>query len=304
MVILSLGGVKNVLNRSFMCINSLIPCAFALPKNNIPARAKASRIQILLIVFLAITLSACTFGVPIGSRTNNNAGPVKVPSKTTRSKLGNPSSYVVFGKRYYVMDSAHGFVQRGTASWYGKKFHGRKTSSGEVYNMHAMTAAHKTLPLPSYVRVKNLANGRSVVLKVNDRGPFIGDRIIDLSFAAATKLGVIGPGTAEVEMSVLSSSKSKKRPVVRPIPLVDNVAEDVPLFVQLGSFGSELNAQNLMRNLHDANETSAAVSKLNTAQGIFYRVRIGPLYDIDEANSVIQRVKNKGYGKARVVVLE
>ena len=262
------------------------------------------KLQLLLIGFLAVTLSACTFGVPIGSRTNNNAAPVKVPTKTTRSKLGNPSSYVVFGKRYYVMNNAHGFVQRGTASWYGKKFHGRKTSSGEVYNMHAMTAAHKTLPLPSYVRVENLANGRSVVLKVNDRGPFVGDRIIDLSYAAATKLGVVGPGTAEVEMSVLSSAKSKKRPVVRPIPLVENVAEDVPLFIQLGSFGSELNAQNLVRELHSSKESSAAVSELATSQGVFYRVRIGPLYDIDEANSVIRRVKNKGYSKARVVVLE
>ena len=262
------------------------------------------RVQLLLIWFLAVTLSACTFGVPIGSRTNSNVGVVIVPAKTTRSKLGNPTSYVVFGKRYYVMDDAHGFVQRGIASWYGKKFHGRKTSSGEVYNMHAMTAAHKTLPLPSYVRVVNISNGRSIIVKVNDRGPFVGDRIIDLSFAAATKLGVVGPGTAEVEVSVVSSSKSKKRPVVRIIPLVERVAEDVPLFVQLGSFGSELNAQNLMRDLHDANESSAAVSKLNTTQGLFYRVRIGPLYDIDEANSVIRRLKNKGYQKARVVVLE
>ena len=261
--------------------------------------------SLLLVITLTITLSACTFGVPIGTRTNaGNGGSIKVPSKTTRSKLGNPTSYVVFGKRYYVMDNGHGFVQRGIASWYGKKFHGRKTSSGEVYNMHAMTAAHKTLPLPSYVRVVNISNGRSITVKVNDRGPFVGDRIIDLSFAAATKLGVTGPGTAEVEISVLSSSKGIKRPVVRPIPLAENVAEDVPLFVQLGSFGSELNAQNLVRDLHDLNESSATVSKLNTDQGVFYRVRIGPLYDIDEANSVIRRVKNKGYSKARVVVLE
>lgn len=264
-----------------------------------------SKLRLLLAGFLLVTLSACTFGVPIGSRTLDNGGEVKVPSTTTRSRLGNPSSYVVFGKRYYVMeDSAHGFVQRGIASWYGKKFHGRKTSSGEVYNMHAMTAAHKTLPLPSYVRVDNLTNGRSVVVKVNDRGPFVGERIIDLSFAAATRLGVAGPGTAEVEISVLSSPESKKRPVVRPIPLVENVAQDVPLFVQMGSFGSELNAQNLVRNLHDVNESSAAVSTLATAQGVFYRVRIGPLYDIDEANSVILRLKNKGYNRARVVVLE
>lgn len=264
-----------------------------------------TRLPIVLVCALTFTLSACTFGVPIGTRTNaGNAGAVKVPAKTTRSKLGNPTSYVVFGKRYYVMDHAHGFVQRGIASWYGKKFHGRKTSSGEIYNMHAMTAAHKTLPLPSYVRVINIKNRRSIVVKVNDRGPFVGDRIIDLSFAAATKLGVTGPGTAEVEISVLSTSKSKKRPVVRTIPLVEKVAEDVPLFVQLGSFGSELNAQNLMRNLHDSNETTAKVYKLASTQGTFYRVRLGPLYDIDEANSVILRLKKKGFTKSRVVVHE
>jgi rare lipoprotein A len=264
-----------------------------------------TRLSLLSVAILTVTLSACTFGVPIGTRSNtSNAGAIEVPVKTIRSKLGNPTSYVVFGKRYYVMDSAHGFVQRGTASWYGKKFHGRKTSSGEVYNMHEMTAAHKTLPLPSYVRVVNIENGRSIVVKVNDRGPFIGDRIIDLSFAGATKLGVVEPGTAEVEISVLSSSKSKKRPVVRTIALAEKVAEDVPLFVQLGSFGNELNAQNLMRGLHDSDESTAKVYKLTNAKGVFYRVRLGPLYDIGEANSVILRLKKKGFETSRVVVHE
>jgi rare lipoprotein A len=248
-----------------------------------------------------ISLSACTFGVPIGNRTDNS-GVTDVPGSTTRSKLGNPSSYVVFGKRYYVLNSAHGFVERGIASWYGTKFHGRKTSSGEVYNMHAMTAAHKTLPLPSFVRVENLTNGRSIVVKVNDRGPFIGDRIIDLSYAAATKLGVIGPGTAQVEISVVSSARSNKRPVVRTIPLLEKVAEDVPMFIQMGSFGSELNAQNLMRNLHHLNESTAMVSTLTTDSGLFYRVRIGPIFDIDEANSVIMRLNNKGFKRTRIVV--
>ena len=114
---------------------------------------------LLLTVF---TLNACTFGVPIGDR---GEGQVSTTPKTTKSKLGNPSSYVVFGKRYHVLDSANGFVQRGIASWYGTKFHGRSTSSGEVYNMHAMTAAHKTLPIPVYVHVKNLDNGRSLVVQ-------------------------------------------------------------------------------------------------------------------------------------------
>jgi rare lipoprotein A len=264
-----------------------------------------TRLSLLLVIILSVTLSACSFGVPIGTRTDtSSADAIKIPPVATRSKLGNPTSYVVFGKRYYVMDNAHGFVQRGLASWYGKKFHGRKTSSGEIYNMHAMTAAHKTLPLPSYVRVVNIENGRSIVVKVNDRGPFIGDRIIDLSFAGATKLGVIEPGTAEVEISVLSSSESKSRPVVRTIALVEKTAEDVPLFVQLGSFGNQLNAQNLMRGLHDSDEPTAKVYKLTNAKGVFYRVRLGPLYDIDEANLVVLRLKKKGFETSRVVVHE
>jgi rare lipoprotein A len=264
-----------------------------------------TRFTLILACALTVTLSACTFGMPIGTRSNtSDAGAIEVPAKTTRSKLGNPTSYVVFGKRYYVMDNAHGFVQRGLASWYGKKFHGRKTSSGEIYNMHAMTAAHKTLPLPSYVRVVNIENGRSIVVKVNDRGPFIGDRIIDLSFAGATKLGVIEPGTAEVEISVLSSSESKSRPVIRTIALVEKTSEDVPLFVQLGSFGNQLNAQNLMRGLHDSDEPTAKVYKLTNAKGVFYRVRLGPLYDIDEANLVVLRLKKKGFEISRVVVHE
>jgi rare lipoprotein A len=126
-----------------------------------------------------------------------------VPKVEPRSRYGNPKSYVVFGKRYYTKASADGHLERGLASWYGKKFHGRRTSSGERYNMHAMTAAHKSLPLPTYVEVTNLRNGRSAVVKVNDRGPFHGRRVIDLSYAAARKLGMVRSGTAMVEVRAI-----------------------------------------------------------------------------------------------------
>ena len=261
-----------------------------------------------LIIFFTVFLSACTFGVPIGSKGNNGGSVSAIPSSLPKSKSGNPSSYVVFGRRYFVMDSAHGFVERGVASWYGKKFHGRKTSSGEIYNMHAMTAAHKTLPLPTYVRVENLKNGRSLVVKVNDRGPFVDDRIIDLSFAAAEKLGVVGPGTAKVEISVVGTSTDSRpiqqaaRPVVRAVPLTGNTAADVPLFVQMGSFGSEVNALNLVRELKGVNEKAATVSQLETSNGLFYRVRVGPLYDVDEANAVVRRLNQKGFTSSRIVV--
>jgi rare lipoprotein A len=203
-----------------------------------------------------------------------------------------------------VMDSSktEGFVQRGIASWYGTKFHGRQTSSGEIYNMHDMTAAHKTLPIPVYVHVRNLDNGRTAIVKVNDRGPFIDGRIIDLSYAAARKLGVDGPGTANVEISVIEQGQTEPTRVVRAIPLTPPEAQDQPLFIQMGSFSSLGNAENLMRDLHAANESSAKVFTLDTDNGRFYRVRLGPLYDIDEANAILARLRTKGFQSPRIVV--
>jgi rare lipoprotein A len=129
--------------------------------------------------------------------------PDAVPRTEPRSIYGNPPSYEVFGKRYYVMASSVGYVERGVASWYGPGFHKELTSVREPYDMYGMTAAHKTLPLPAYVRVTNLQNGRSCVVRVNDRGPFVGNRIIDLSYTAAAKLDMLRDGTAMVEVRTL-----------------------------------------------------------------------------------------------------
>ena len=139
-------------------------------------------------------------GLPQGT---SQGTPDMVPKVEPRSRYGNPASYVVFGKRYHTKDDSHGHVERGLASWYGPGFHGRRTSSGERYDMYAMTAAHKTLPLPTYAQVTNLENGRSAVVRINDRGPFHGPRVIDLSRAAAAKLGVLAKGTAQVEVKAL-----------------------------------------------------------------------------------------------------
>ncbi len=133
--------------------------------------------------------------------------PDAVPKVEPKSKYGNPASYVVFGKRYKTKTNSAGHVERGVASWYGKKFHGRKTSSGERYDMYAMTAAHKSLPLPTYAKVTNLENGRTAVVRINDRGPFHGDRVIDLSYTAARKLGVVSKGTAVVEVRAIDPRK-------------------------------------------------------------------------------------------------
>jgi len=133
-------------------------------------------------------------------------GKAETPRNLPKTAWGNPDTYRVFGKQYSVMDSSRGFSETGVASWYGTKFHGRTTSSGEVYNMYNMTAAHKHLPLPTFVRVTNLDNGRELDVKVNDRGPFVDDRIIDLSYGAAAKLGVLDKGTARVRIVAISEN--------------------------------------------------------------------------------------------------
>ena len=146
------------------------------------------------------------------------------------AKTGNPDSYVVFGKRYYPINSSKNFVETGIASWYGTKFHGRKTSSGEPYSMYKMTAAHKTLPLPTYVEVTNLENGKKVIVKVNDRGPFHEDRIIDLSYAAAMKLGYGDKGTAKVKVRAIDPRAPKQylAQQTKPQPLTQAIQKPLP----------------------------------------------------------------------------
>lgn len=169
------------------------------------------------IGFAGISLLTACGGSPV-IKDSGPRGPVDVshipdavPRVEQRTKAGNKTPYTVLGKTYYVMPSSEGFRQEGYASWYGKKFHGRRTSNGEVYDMYGMTAAHKTLPIPSYVRVTNQRNGISVVVRVNDRGPFHGDRIIDLTYTAATKLGFVGQGTAPVAIEVITPGQTVSR---------------------------------------------------------------------------------------------
>lgn len=141
--------------------------------------------------------------------------PEPVPQHEPRARYGNHSPYEVFGRRYHVLPTAEGYRERGIASWYGTKFHGRLTSTREPFDMFQLTAAHKTLPLPAYARVTNLENGRSTIVRINDRGPFVGDRIIDLSYAAAVKLGMHIQGTAQVEVRVLTPDDSLASPDTR-----------------------------------------------------------------------------------------
>ena len=144
---------------------------------------------------------------PDGAQVASAAKPEAPGLKIRKSKRGNMESYVVRGQRYHTLDSAAGYSARGVASWYGPNFHGRTASNGEVYDMYRLTAAHKTLPLPTYARVTHVENGRSVIVKINDRGPFSGDRIIDLSFAAALRLGMVNDGTASVDIQALTADE-------------------------------------------------------------------------------------------------
>jgi rare lipoprotein A len=178
---------------------------------NLPTDLGAGVRFFLLLGCVLGLLSGCSSTVDKDSAPGNapDVSGIKdaVPKVEPKSKYGNPKSYVVFGKRYHTKSSSKGHVERGLASWYGKKFHGRKTSSGERYDMYAMTAAHKTLPLPTYARVTNVETGRSAVVKINDRGPFHGKRVIDLSYTAARKLGVVSKGTAMVEVRAIDPKR-------------------------------------------------------------------------------------------------
>lgn len=221
--------------------------------------------------------------------------PDPMPRHEHRSKYGNPSSYVVWGKRYYVMDASKNFVQRGLASWYGSKFHGRRTSSGESYDMYGMTAAHKTLPLPSYLRVKNLENGRSIVVRVNDRGPFHDDRIIDLSYTAAKKLDIVRNGTGHVEIrNVTPPNESIPVTIVRR-------TESAKLYVQIGAFKSKANADKLLNSIDRPGLPGTRVKAGNLNQEPVYRVQLGPVATFGEAQRVIAKLGEIGFTSTRVV---
>ena len=257
------------------------------------------------VALLSLMLAACGFGVPIGGQPSPQvaSNSSMVIDSSGKAKYGNPKSYVVNGERYYVMESAKGFAERGIASWYGPNFHGKRTSSGVTYDMHAMTAAHRTLPLPTRVKVENLSNGKSVVVLVNDRGPFAKNRVIDLSYAAAKKLDMVGPGTAEVEVTALTGP-GDTRATVRAIPLPAPAAPDEggEIFLQLGSFSNEINAINLRSRLNSDKEQAIVISSIETGSGTFYRVRVGPLLDVNEALAIQRRLRDKGYGETRIVV--
>ncbi|HWW21403.1 MAG TPA: septal ring lytic transglycosylase RlpA family protein [Steroidobacteraceae bacterium] len=248
--------------------------------------------------------------------------PDAIPRFEPRSVYGNPPFYVVAGHRYAVLPSSAGYVERGVASWYGTEFHGLKTSTGESYDMFAMTAAHKTLPLPCYARVTNLSNGRSAVVRINDRGPFVANRIIDLSYSAARKLDMIRNGTAFVQLEVLTPAApmvtaelpvsvpaisasvigaSTAPPIPGPPPAVPPPAAlpSSTFFIQVGAYAKSQNAQSVARRLR-ASGIDRVITLAPTDAQPLQRVRIGPIVSVQQFDALISQLATLGYPNARL----
>lgn len=219
--------------------------------------------------------------------------------KHERIRKASLRTYTVLGRTYHPLKSSKGFTERGIASWYGKKFHGRKTAIGDTYDMYGMTAAHKHLPLPTYVRVRNIENGKSAVVRVNDRGPFHGNRIIDLSYAAASKLGVIRKGTAMVEIEAINPDRPDETRLGRNPAPVDNGRNT--LFVQVGAFRSRLNANRYKRQMEQLLEQQN-IQVTPPGQGL-HKVRIGPLQSVEAADAVIQQLEAAEIYESQLLIL-
>lgn len=257
--------------------------------------------------------------------------PEPVPKVEPLSRYGNKPNYSVLGKSYSVLPDPRGYVERGVASWYGNKFHGYMTSSFEPYDMYVFSAAHKTLPLPSFARVTNLDNGKSVVVRVNDRGPFHDDRLIDLSYAAAVKIGVWPKGTGRVEVRAIDPAHpdlppSRMASAPPPAPPRQLAARPSPppsalgaqpgpgpqrpsalspsprIYLQLGAFGERVNAERAVADAQRAGIDGIGIESVAVAGRTVHRVRVGPLPDVDSADALTARIERLGLGAPRVAI--
>lgn len=279
------------------------------------------------VIFLAVTVAACRSPGPVSSSSATSRYALEndiafnepidlsaikevVPRPERRTAAGNKSPYTVNGRTYRVLESEAGYSETGMASWYGRKFHGHLTSNGEVYDMFQLSAAHTTLPIPSYIRVTNLDNGRSVIARVNDRGPFHPGRIVDMSYAGAVLLGYANTGTARVRVEaltptgaeVISSAPPQRTPAepvavapqVYPAASVETVALERQLieqdrgteYLQVGAFSSAESARSLVTQLQGITRMDVVVHRESGANGnVLHKVRIGPLRNEVEARA-------------------
>ena len=217
-----------------------------------------------------------------------------------KSRYGNHSPYVVFGKTYYVADTQEDFEQRGTASWYGKKFHGHTTSNMEIFDMYKLTAAHRTLPLPCYVEVTNLDNNKKIVVRVNDRGPFKSKRIIDLSWAAAKALDYDEKGLANVHIKLLHP-ESNNKPETQIAYTAKSINKKGLKYLQIGAYSQKITALDIAKQLSQVIVLPIHVTHTLVSNPL-YRVRIGPLTEESNIVDIIGKIQNKGFSNTKIVV--
>ncbi|HSM99420.1 MAG TPA: septal ring lytic transglycosylase RlpA family protein [Rudaea sp.] len=231
--------------------------------------------------------------------------PEPVPRDEPRSVYGNKSPYTVLGETYHVLPTCKGYDERGLASWYGNKFNGYTTSNFEKYDMYAYSAASKVLPLPCYVRVTNLQNGRSAIVRVNDRGPFVANRIIDLSFVAAIKLGVYPGGTAMVEVRGIDPDhpqRSAEPARGGAVPTAPGKTPKPLLYLQVGAFADPANAERAAAKVRSARLGAVALVVVQIGGKTLRRVRLGPLRDAAEADALAPKLRALGLGEVRVSI--
>lgn len=236
---------------------------------------------------------------------NIDAIPDAIPKVEPFNARAN-QPYIALDNKYIPMTSFYPYKEKGVASWYGKRYHGKKTSIGEYYDMYSMTGAHTTLPIPCYVRVTNTENGKSVIVRINDRGPFKKDRIIDLSFAAAYKLRLSDKGSGPVEVELIDprqfnalkktpdvvTEKIKEKDVVPAKEKIDEILANEPLYIQAGAFKNEKNADFLLKQLSDMKLENTPPFKKQFSEDLFHVV-IGPFNNKDEANKIADFIKSK-----------
>ena len=302
--------------------------------NRDPGRfGSTPRLAVIAAVALSVTLAGCARNPRTGFDEEAVRQAILTPPRGSR---GNPPYYEVFGQRHYVLDSAEGYRSKGVASWYGEKFHGRSTSSGEPYDMFAHTAAHTTLPIPTWVEVTHLETGKQVIVKVNDRGPFVDNRIIDLSFGAAVALDMVNQGTAPVEVRALGvtqagdpqphapqtdallaglAGNAASAPDAAsprngtPAPgaaSMDRLAQSVPpsrrIYLQAGAFSRRDGATQLADVLHTAGYQQINIDADHGAPPTLYRVRLGPFTNIDTADAAIDNLIAMGFEEPLLVI--
>ncbi|MCH8944529.1 MAG: septal ring lytic transglycosylase RlpA family protein [Proteobacteria bacterium] len=261
----------------------------------------------LAAVLVTVSLAACG-----GTDTRHDSAPGStripdlpgdaIPKAEARSRYGNGPEYEVFGKQYTVLSSSAGYQERGVASWYGTKFHGNRTSNGDTYDMYQMTAAHKTLPLPTFVRVRNLQNNKTIIVRVNDRGPFVHNRVIDLSYVAALKLDMVRSGTSLVEVTAISfdapaGNRPTRHVIESPPPAIPASASTTAskrIYVQVGAFGESVNAERRLRLLASAGIAGGLIYTDQTVSPTLFRVRIGPIADVVQFDVLVEELETLG----------